>query len=472
MTTKIIMAVCMLPILPILYGAARFIRKEKAGLQYGVTLWKGAGDSLKVQEIRKKEEKELNRLGLISFLLFLVTLIPNHESLVITGQMVWMFLVIVLMYVPYVRAHGRMMEQKREYLASLPEEEQGQTGSGVLVDVTAAAVEKPLFFRKTLWSGCLFALAPALAELFLPGLRNEADSADLWVREMTFLSLGMAALLFPLFLYVWNKQKTRVFTCSSRVNLQIAQVRRYHWSWLCAALAWGTGLFNWSMLFSFHAPSEQFLPAAMTASLVYGLTALGLCFYCWSLMEKNSRKYLEQETICQEDEDEYWIWGIFYYNRNDNRSMVEARAGLGVTGNMAKPVMKYGILLIMAALILGGFMVCRWVILDEFTPVSLNYEGEVLTSVHVGENCRIEKKDMEQVTLLEEEPDIRKTSGTGMDTLKKGDFYSRSLEQSMEVCLNPQEPPFLLIMTRENRWYLLGSGDGAETREIYRRLEQ
>ena len=79
---------------------------------------------------------------------------------------------------------------------------------------------------------------------------------------------------------------------------------------------------------------------------------------------------------------------------------------------------------------------------------------------------------MEQVTLLEEEPDIRKTSGTGMDTLKKGDFYSRSLEQSMEVCLNPQEPPFLLIMTRENRWYLLGSGDGAETREIYRKLEQ
>lgn len=117
-------------------------------------------------------------------------------------------------------------------------------------------------------------------------------------------------------------------------------------------------------------------------------------------------------------------------------------------------------------------MICRWVILDEFTPVSLNYEGEVLTSVHVRENCRIEKKDMEQVTLLEEEPDIRKTAGTGMDTLKKGDFYSRSLEQSMEVCLNPQEPPFLLIKTRENRWYLLGSGDGAETREIYRKLEQ
>lgn len=469
MVTKIIMAVCMLPVLPIMYGAARFIRKEKTGIQYGVTLWEGAEDSPQVQDIRRKEKKGLNRMGLFCLLLFLLTLLPDYESLVIAGQTIWIFLVIVLMYVPYVRAHGRMMEQKREYLASLPQEDREQTGNSVLVDVTAAAAEKPVFFRKTLWSGCLFACFPALAELLLP---HEGRTADFWLWEVTLITMGVVTLLFPLFLSVQKRLRTRVFTPNSRINLQIAQIRRYHWSWLCAALAWETGLLNWCMLFAFRAPARWFLPLIITASLLYGLTALALCFYCWSLTEKTSRKYLEQASICREDEDAYWLWGMFYYNKNDNRSMVEARAGMGVTGNMAKPVMKYGTLLIIAALILGMSALCGWVILEEFTPVSLIYEEDVLIAQHWKEAYRIEKQDMEQVTLLEEEPDIRRNSGTGMETLKKGNFYSNRYEQSMSVCLNPEEPPFLLIKTEEGAWYLLGSGDGQETREIYRRLKQ
>lgn len=472
MVTKMIMAVCMLPILPIMYGAAWFIRKEKAGIQYGVTLWEGAEDSLQVQDIRNEEKKELKRMGLFCLLLFLLTLLPKHESLVIAGQMIWMLLVVVLMYVPYVRAHGRMMEQKREYLASLPEENQNQTGGRVLVDVTAAGVEKPVFFRKSLWSGCVFALAPSVLELFLHSPGPDPGTGELWVCEMTLITLGMVTLLFPLFLYIQRRQRTRVFTPNSRVNLQIAQIRRYHWSWLCAAMAWGTGLLNWSMLFSFHIPSRWFLPVVMAASLVYGMFSIGLCFYCWRLTEKKSSKYLDQETIYQTDEDEYWIWGMIYYNKKDNRSIVEARAGLGLTGNMAKPLLKYGTLLIIAALVLAIFFVCGWVILEEFTPISLTYEGDVLIAEQGKEIYRIEKDEVEQVMLLEEEPEIRKTNGTGMETLKKGKFYSRQYEQSMHVCLNPQEPPFLLVKTGDGSWYLLGSGDGAVTREIYRRMEQ
>ena len=39
---KIIMTICMLPVLPILYGAMRFCAGEKRGILYGVTLWVGA----------------------------------------------------------------------------------------------------------------------------------------------------------------------------------------------------------------------------------------------------------------------------------------------------------------------------------------------------------------------------------------------------------------------------------------------
>ena len=44
MAMRIIMAVCMLPVLPIMLGACWFLAGEKNGTQFGITLWKGAGD--------------------------------------------------------------------------------------------------------------------------------------------------------------------------------------------------------------------------------------------------------------------------------------------------------------------------------------------------------------------------------------------------------------------------------------------
>ena len=72
--------------------------------------------------------------------------------------------------------------------------------------------------------------------------------------------------------------------------------------------------------------------------------------------------------------------------------------------------------------------------------------------------------------LLETLPEMSKRNGTGMETVKKGDFYSSTYERDFEVCLNPQKPPFLMIETKEGTGYLLGGDDSSQTREIYRIL--
>ena len=133
MGLKIIMTICMLPVLPILYGAMRFCAGEKRGILYGVTLWVGAKEERQVQKIQKAYRRELNLWALVCLLLFLLTLVTEHESLMISGQILWIFLVIILLFLPFKRANQQMMRQKREFLFRHPENE--PVGSKVWVDV-------------------------------------------------------------------------------------------------------------------------------------------------------------------------------------------------------------------------------------------------------------------------------------------------------------------------------------------------
>ena len=54
---RIVMAICMLPVLPILLGTCWFLADVKNGVLFGVTLWQGAKEA-EVQEIKKRYKKE------------------------------------------------------------------------------------------------------------------------------------------------------------------------------------------------------------------------------------------------------------------------------------------------------------------------------------------------------------------------------------------------------------------------------
>lgn len=59
-----------------------------------------------------------------------------------------------------------------------------------------------------------------------------------------------------------------------------------------------------------------------------------------------------------------------------------------------------------------------------------------------------------------------------MERVMKGTFYSDRERKDFQVCLNPTEPPFLMIETKDGSWYLLGGNNGEETEEIYRDLHE
>ena len=44
-----------------------------------------------------------------------------------------------------------------------------------------------------------------------------------------------------------------------------------------------------------------------------------------------------REQAALVDEDDCWIWGLFYCNPNNNRLFVSERVGMGLAMNLARP---------------------------------------------------------------------------------------------------------------------------------------
>lgn len=196
------------------------------------------------------------------------------------------------------------------------------------------------------------------------------------------------------------------------------------------------------------------------------ITLIYLPYVC---ANKKMKKLKEQDVSLSED-DKNWIWGIFYYNKNDKRFLVPKKVGIGSTFNMAhRASVVFNIVTIaLVVLVVGGSAAV--LALDEFIPVELAYKDRQLVSSQWKEEYCIKKEEIASVTLLEELPGMSKSSGTEMVNLRKGNFFSREYDRRFKVCFNPQKTPVLMLETKDGTWYLLGDSESKHTEEIYQEL--
>ena len=161
--------------------------------------------------------------------------------------------------------------------------------------------------------------------------------------------------------------------------------------------------------------------------------------------------------------------GIFYYNPADRHSMVPKKVGMGTTMNLATPVGKGSAILGAVVLMVTIPAMCIWLILDEFTPIRLAVEDEILYAKHLNVDYEIHVEDIEHVEKITELPSWSKSSGTAMDTLEKGTFFIRNVGKC-EVFLNPENTEFLHFSADGTDYYMSGSDD-AQTEEIYQIIQ-
>lgn len=429
-----------LPVLPVMYFMLKNESKPKKNIIVGVTLpWEAQRDE-GVLAILKRYGKEL-RLTCWGFLALVVPcLFLRSFGAAMTAWLAWIVLLCFVFFVPYVRCHRALRQLKEERGWGRKDAPQ------VVTDLKAAAEEMR-------WIAPGWFLPP-----FLLSLLPLAFERDVW------WPWALDAAMIPVFYvcYRWlYRNRSEVVDGDTDRTLALTRIRRYNWGKCWLTLAWTTGAFNVGLWLT-----REHIWLCMAVVLAYGLAAcgavIGIEFRVRRLQEKLTEDSGRGYYV---DEDDQWIWGMIYYNPHDTRLMVNARVGINSSFNMARRPAQI-IMGLCLALLLACPLFGVWLMGMERAPVELEAAGGELLCSHYGSRWSVALSEVQSAELLTELPQLRRISGTGMDSAMTGTYRSSEWGRLI-CCLDPRTGPWLLVTQADGPIYLFGSSTQGEAEKVF-----
>lgn len=447
---QIIFIITMYPLLPILYFCMRNAGAAKNGYSFGVRMKQEWVQGFPMQGIIADYKKQLKHAAVILAVIPAAAAVIPYLSISISIWTLWIFAVVIVPGIPYARANGRTKELKKS---------SGwvQSKSGLQYAEMKNAGE----VRRV--KGFPF-LLPVLISAAAAGFSfYRFRGTGLLGAGFVIAVFAAMTLLFYL-VAVWaDRQKIEVVSSNSGVNVNYSRAKKNVWKNLWLACAWlNTG---YTVFFAAVLELDQVkLDSLIWGTVLLSLILLFFLLWTWKKVSNIEEAYAEKKDFLINEDDDCWIWGIFYYNKKDKHTMVSSRAGISVTTNMATPL---GMTLdiIGLATILAVPILCIWLILEELTPIQLSVENNKLLAEHLKTEYQIPLENIGEISLMDEKPDWSKVKGTGMENLSKGTFYIRN-EGKCEAFLNPQNAVFIKLEADGRTYYMSGSND-QETLEIY-----
>lgn len=441
MMMNLIMWFSIIWVIPIIYVMQKNETKFKKNIVIGVTLPFEAKEDAEVQEILKRFLKQLKWVCILMFLAAMVCFPIKDMGIMMTLFCLWIDVLLVVTYIPYVKCNKVLKELK---VRRGWKREQTET----VVNLEAAG--NPIKWLSPVWF-----LIPFFVSL-LPMIFDRT----FWM--VYAIDAGLVVFSWGGYRLMYRKRAETVDE-NIAVTEALTRIRRYNWgkNWLYTA--WFSAALNliiWLTIDNFW----------LNMTLIFALAALLTVLVI--RVEFRVRKM--QEVLTKDsgrgfyvDEDEHWIWGLFYYNPYDKKLMINDRTGMNTSFNLAHRAGKVIMFLLILLLVAMPFMGV-WIFYEERQPVELSYANEMLTASHTSSSYEIKLSEIESVELLTELPRLSKVSGTGMDTVNKGLFNNNSIG-SVKVCLDPRTGPWLLIRTKERK-YLFGSSSAGDVKNIYKEI--
>ena len=250
------------------------------------------------------------------------------------------------------------------------------------------------------------------------------------------------------------RRKAEVVDDNDTLTETLTRLRRQAWRRVWLWMAWLMGLLPWCMVFYTTQPVVCIL-GTVALTIVFTAAAIWQEF---RLRAIQSRLTSGSSQTFYVDEDDKWIWGMFYYNPNDTNLMVNARVGINTTVNMArKPgkfIMGFSALMLLLMPLFGV-----WILVEEQMPVELSIQGAVLEARHSGTHYEIPLAEIASVDVLDELPSMVKVAGTGLEGVRKGQYTAVEYGR-VTACIDPRTGPWLLVTDDDGARYLLGDSDG------------
>ena len=234
------------------------------------------------------------------------------------------------------------------------EKELGITKSGVTyTDLTSTNVVHALKLPWIILPNALALIATIAAVLIdfgVFGIEVASEKFALTLMGVSFLSL--AIMIVPIAIMMDNT-RNMVISRDSNINANYNRAKKKTWADLFIAMSWANSLFliAYSVLMVYTNSEAAMLDGILVyTALLMVIAALGVI-----TQKRVEERYARDTELELTDDDDNWILGMFYYNKNDTRLNVEKRLGYGATINLAHPAGK--VIGIVSALILIGSLI-------------------------------------------------------------------------------------------------------------------
>ena len=419
--------------------------KFKKNILLGLTLPQEAHEDPEIKEICDKFKK--SEWIVCAFLI--LTVIPcclfiknTGASMTVWG--IWIDLCIILPYVPYIAAHNRIKEIKAA---------RGWFTESKKVYVNTSAVN----YGKWL-SAWLF--IPAILLCLVPII---FDSDLTWVYVMF---AAMNAFFYFAYRYLY-RNKAEMVDENTELTKALSAVRKNNWGRMWLYTAYGMALYSLSLWLMADKPVLSYI--VMIAATI---------LLCVLVIRTEMKTRRVQEKLTKDsgadwyvDEDEHWIYGILYYNPDDSRNIINARIGTNSSVNLAhlpgKIMMGFAVLMIALLPLMGVIMGSV-----DSSPITIEVAEDDLTAKSGLSKYTISMDNIENAVLIETLPDhLRRRNGTATDHTIKGQFSADDYS-SITVMADPTISPFIVIETKEHKYYLFGCRDSEETKALYKDIIQ
>lgn len=461
MAIKILMGlICFLPVMLIMYGVLYFEGKRKGNILFGVTLWKdnfSEAENVELEKLKKAYKRNLMFVNLIIIAGFILCCIPERSSIYMSCFMLLILIMIVIYFVPFVNANKKLTEIKSREIYLNGENTVHDVRA---VDIKAAAGKEPVLFVKTATVGMIAGIVPFILECFI-GKSSDMKGVNLMIIGI----FSLVGIMFYMLMFYFSGMKTEVLSSDSSVNIQIARVKHYQWSRASAVFIWINTVYAFYIWIRMGDITTGWLEV-LIVSFLYAVILMIVMLLAQIKVMRVQNKYAA-ESFEGADDDRYWLWGLIYYNKNDKRLMVNKRVGIGTTINMAKPAGKIAMVLVGIILIVSTVGACIWMLLIDYTPVSLEITDNYIISSQLSEEYTISLNTVTNAELLDKLPDMSKRVGTGMESIYKGSFVEREGEgKKCEVCVRIKDGPYIRLET-ESGIYYLNDEEPEKTLSIY-----
>lgn len=432
---NLFMAGCMWIVLPMLYLTNRSNTVRRNGLLLSVTVPPEAQEDSDVLAACTSYRRRLLRDTLLLTLALLPGVFLPWSSISWLWSVLWLLAALAVMTVEYARANRQVKTIK------------SRRGWKQAPTTRVVAELRPLNLPRPLAVGWFI---PPMVLSVLPVVSCLVDPwSDGW-RLLLAITAGSGLLVTAMSLLLYRAilhQRKDVLYDDPDLTTALTQVRRYNWAKLWLTASWLTAAYSLAV----WCCQEGQGYAVCTVLYCVALTAaiLGTEFAARRAQRRLTASVKQPSVV---DEDDLWIWGQFYYNPYSTRAMVNERVGVGMSVNFAHPAGK-AMLVVIALVLLSLLLLCGWTVWEELSPIRTELSESQITVTQAGSRYVIDREKITQVEMLETLPKASRVVGTGMPDLCKGtytvDGYGRCT-----LCLNPTDPPFVVLRT-ENQTYIL-----------------